>query len=648
LRSDRSNRAAAQRRSAGAPRILRRRALALVPVAAIAAVAIVPSAFAAATKTHGTLVNGSLPPVGTPAKGGDITVGQSTGQTPTDIFPMVPAATCSTATFQLVNSLYQPLYSGPAGARPTVNYAESVADAPVYSDNDKTVTIKIKPGQKWSDGKPVDAADVIFFLDLLKAGLKESAANWCQYAPGTLPDNVKSWSTKGADTVVLHLTHSVNPNWFTLNNLQDTAAGVFPLPAQDWNIAATGGKHLDYTKPANAKAIFNYLNKQGSSIATFASNPLWKVVDGPFSLKDFSATNSSYDMVPNPSYSQKDKPKESEVSFQTFTSSTAELNALESGSLDIGNLDAGTQLGAIPRLKDDGYSVFGSPSWGWFGGIINFKDTTDHFNKLIVQPYIKAALAELVDQSAILSGVYHGYAVPAYSPVPLAPSSPFVPNSVVKPAYPYSPKKAVATLKAHGWKVVPGGQTVCAKAGTAKDECGAGIPAGTPFKFVWANVPESVASTGVLESEVFSSEAKKAAGINIDLVTKTFNFLISNYSDANPAAAKYTNDWAVNNFGGISTDYYPTQYGTETPGGSLNDGDYNDPTANKLMKASVTSNSSKAIVKEVKYFGKNYPVFYMPVQDWIMAISKNVGGPTDSFLEMSYQVYPMQDFYTVK
>jgi peptide/nickel transport system substrate-binding protein len=165
---------------------------------------------------------------------------------------------------------------------------------------------------------------------------------------------------------------------------------------------------------------------------------------------------------------------------------------------------------------------------------------------------------------------------------------------------------------------------------------------------VWANVPEAVASTGVLESEVFSSEAKKAAGINIDLVTKTFNFLIENYNNANPAAAKYTNDWGVNNYGGVSTDYYPTQYGLETPGGSLNSGSYNDPTANKLMKASVSTSSQKAIIKEVGYFGKNYPVFYMPVQDWIMAISKKVGGPADSFLENSYQVYPMQDFYTVK
>ncbi len=65
-------------------------------------------------------------------------------------------------------------------------------------------------------------------------------------------------------------------------------------------------------------------------------------------------------------------------------------------------------------------------------------------------------------------------------------------------------------------------------------------------------------TTGALESEALASEAKAAAGINIQLQTKTFNFLISNYNDANPAAAKYTNDWGVNNYGGLFTDFYPT------------------------------------------------------------------------------------------
>ena len=152
------------------------------------------------------------------------------------------------------------------------------------------------------------------------------------------------------------------------------------------------------------------------------------------------------------------------------------------------------------------------------------------------------------------------------------------------------PATAVSLLKAHGWKVVPGGSTTCQKAGTASNECGAGIPVGTPISFVWANLPQSESTTGGLESEAVSSEAKSAAGITITLVTKTFNFLTANYNNQNPAATKYTNDWGVNNYGGIYQDYYPTQQGITAPeNAGLNLGAYSDPTANTLVEQSVSA-----------------------------------------------------------
>ncbi|HEX3801755.1 MAG TPA: ABC transporter substrate-binding protein [Solirubrobacteraceae bacterium] len=603
-----------------------------------------------ASKNYGTIISGSVPAVGKPSNGGTISVGQITGQTPTDIFPMIDGATCSTQTFYFVSNQYVPLYYGPTGAKPAIDPSLSAADTPQYSDGDKTVTINLKPGLKWSDGKPVDAEDVIFYLDLLKAAVKESPANWCQYSPGEIPDNVASWTTKGKDTVVLHLKTAVNPNWFTANQLQDTNGGVYPMPSQDWNVDSAGGAHItDWaTNPTDAKKVYDYLHKQGASVATFASNPLWKVVDGPFKLKDYSATNNSYDLVPNPTYGLSPKPRMADVSFQTYTSSTAMLNAMESGSLDIGQIDSGTQLGSIPTLKRKGYSVFGGPGWGWFGGFINFKDTTDDFDKIVAQPYIRGVFAELVDQASIIKDVYHNWAVPAYGPVSTAPTSPYVNPAIVKATYPYNPSKAVSTLKAHGWTVKPGGQTTCAKPGTATNECGAGIPAGTPIKFVWANVPYSTASTGVLESQVFASEAKKAAGIDVQLVTKTFNFLTANYNNQNPAAAKYVNDWGVNNYGGIFTDYYPTQDGLMNPGGALNMGSFDDPVANKLMHASTSSPSAKAISDEVAYFGKSYPVFYMPDYDYITAVSNKVGGAAQFFLEMTQQQIDPQGLYVNK
>jgi peptide/nickel transport system substrate-binding protein len=658
MRFDRSQRSA-RGQGAGSTRGRSARRLS-VAVTAAAASALVISACggsssgnSAANKSnvnYGTKIAGTLPTAGEPVKGGGgaISISQLTGETPTDIFPIVDGQSCSTQTANFISHFYIPLYYGPDGARPQIDYTQGAAEPPVYTNGDKTVTIKIKPGLKWSDGKPVTAQDLLFDYDLLDAGVKESPANYCQYSPGQLPDNVASVSTKGANTFVMNLKSKVNTNWFTTNQLQVTILGLYPIPSKDWNIAAAGGPHLDYTNPDNAKKIFDFLLKQGESPSTFGTNPLWKVVDGPFKLKDFSATNGSFDMVPNPTYGLEPKATLKQVSVNTYSGYPAVLNALKSGSLDVGRVDASSQLGAIPGLEKDGFSVFGTPSWGWYGGILNFKDTTNSFDKIIAQPYIKAVLAELENQPAWIKGIYHGYAVPAYGPVASAPFSSLSPKSAAETPYPYNPKKAAESLRSHGWNVKPGGLTTCAKPGTSATECGAGIPAGTKFEFTWANVPKGTAPAGVLQSQAFASEAEQAAGIKVDFVTKSFNFLTANYNNQNPAATKYTNDWAVNNFGGIGLDYNPTQTGVENPDSGLNMGDYNDPIANKLMHDSVTSSSADAVKAEVAYFIKNYPVLYGPDEDYIAAVSKRIGGNTNSFLVLGYQQDQPQFWYIKK
>jgi peptide/nickel transport system substrate-binding protein len=626
----------------------------MVVVAAIAAVVVSVTGAGSAKNTaktaassiqahpvaeYGTLVSGTVPKNGTPASGGTIVAGQLTGQTPTDIFPIINGATCSTDTFQFVADQYIPLYYGPKGGTPAIDSTLGAAEPAKFSDSDKTVTITIKPGLKWSDGKPVTGEDVAFDYYLLLAASKASPANFCQYASPTLfPFNVKSVSYKGA-TVTMHLKSSVNPTWFIDNQLQDTNGGMYPLPSQDWNVTKSGQHVNDWaTNPKDALSIYeNLSNTNGAdSPKQFATSPFWKVVDGGFKLQSFNTTNDSYVLTPNPSYGLKPKPN---FTFEenTFTSSTALVDAMESGSVEIGQIDAGTQLPVIPTLTAKGFSVFGAPEWGWFGGFFNFKDTTDDFNKVVAQPYIRGVFAELTNETEIANDIYHGWAVPAYGPVASAPKSPYLTAASTKANYPYNPSKAVATLKAHGWSVKPGGETTCAKPGTGASECGAGIPKGTPIKFVWANQPESASATGVLESYAFGSEAKKAAGIDVTFQTKTFDFLTQNYNNQNPAAKKYQSDWGVNNYGGINSDYYPTQEGVMNTTGALNMGAYADPKANALMEKSTTSPSLSAIQAEVKYFAQQMPVLYMPVQDWITAVSNKVGGTTGGFMQMTQQ-----------
>ena len=385
-------------------------------------------------------------------------------------------------------------------------------------------------------------------------------------------------------------------------------------------------------------------------MAKFGSDPLWKTVSGPFKLKSFSATNSSYVLEPNATYSGSPKANAT-VDVNTFTSTTAALNALKQGSLDIDFGADASEIAQIQSLKSQGIDLFGSPSWGWFGAQYNYLDTTNHFNKVIAQSYVRQALASLQDEPAIIKGVYKGAAVTAYGPTPSSPTSPYAPADATTASYPFDPSAAAKLLSDHGWKVVPNGQTTCAKAGTGAGECGAGIPKGTPLKFVWANRPQSDAPAAVLSSEAIASQAKKSAGIDIELQTKTFNFLVSNYNNANPASKKYVNDWGVNNYGGINENYYPTQDGVMNhPGTGLNIGSYNDPKANQLINASVFGKSASDVKDEADYFQKQAAVLYGPDADYLVAVNSKKVASTDpaGWLTMSYQQPEPQYWYAVK
>jgi peptide/nickel transport system substrate-binding protein len=588
---------------------------------------------------------GKLPPVGTPSQGGTITVGQTTGSTPTYIFPIIPSASSSAYTSGFISELFLPLYAGPMGDTPTIDYGKSLASKPTFSDGDKTVTIQMKKGYKWANGEPVDAADVVFTTDLMRAAVKANASNWSQFTPGQFPVSVVSATAPSQYTVQFKLDKAYNPSYFLNNQIQDTD-NFTPMPSTAWNIAAAGGPHLDYTNPANALMIYNYLSKAGGQIASFATSPLWTDVDGPFKLKDFNTTNSSYDLVANPSYGGT-KPHLAKISVQTYTSITAQLNALKTGSLDLAGIDF-SQIAQIPALKAQGYSVFGYPPFGWFGAVINFKDTTNHFDKIISQLYVRQAFAYLEDQPAYVKGIFKDAAVASYGPVPPVPSTPFTPADAKTAPYPYNPSMAAKILRAHGWKVVPNGQTTCQKAGTAADECGAGIPAGTPISFTWFSIPSSESPASGLESESFASIAKQAAGINIQLETKTFNFLIANYNDTDPADAKNVNDWGVNNYGGFSYDFYPSSESIFNTGGDFNSGDYSDPKADQLMHNSVYGSNPNAVTAEASYLTKSIPILFTPNSDYIFAVSKRVAGPNSAFLAMTELAFYFEDLYLNK
>jgi len=573
----------------------------------------------------------------TAGQAGVITWAMSPGAGPNWIFPVTPAAANSVYNiFSFQWNMWRPLYWTDNGTEPAVNPAMSIAAKPVYSNGDKTVTIKLKSSYRWSDGTAVSAKDILFFIDLVKAGLKESPANWAGYAPGFFPDNLVGTSQPNATTLKLTLNAPVNPSWFT----EDYLGQVVPLPAHAWARTSARGPILaDWAaNPADAKKIFNYLTAASKSAGTYASNPIWRTVDGPYRLSAFNATTGAFTMAPNAAYGGPHASPMPKFHGVPFSSDAAEFNALRTGSVDIGYVGQNN----VPQLRQLGsYDHFGAPDFGMEFAAYNYKDATGSFDRIASQLYFRQAMAHLQDQQGWISNFMHGAGAPAYGPIPAVPASPYLPAVARTNPYPFSVAAAVKLLKAHGWTVHPGGTDTCSRPGAAATECGAGIAAGTKLAFNY--IYNSDSGTISQETKDLASKASQA-GIKIHPSASNFNYMISNYLD--PYAPANENKWAMMDFGGETDSAYPTTFSLFNTNGPNQIGDYSNPAADKLIHASITSRNPAAVKNEAAFLTRNQPVLFQPNSDYTWAWKKSISGPAASFRSLT-QYYVDPEFWSV-
>jgi peptide/nickel transport system substrate-binding protein len=614
--------------------------LALVGGTALAACGTSKSSGVAAAKGYG-----SIPaPSSKKAAGGTVTFGMAAGATPTYIFPITPGADLSVYTASFFEALmYRPLWWTPVGHELAINYPLSLAGPPVYSNGNKTITINLNHDYKWSNGESVDAQDVVFFTKLLEAAVTLSPANFGDYTPGLFPSNVSSITATSQYQVKITLTKAYNPSYTTYDQL----AVITPLPLA-WdvtkfgNAADSGGCLTDSAadKWKKCEAVYTYLSSQATKLATYATNPLWQVVDGPWKLAAFNPSTDANTFVPNTAYTGPNKPTISKFQEVAFTSDTAEYAALRSGALDVGLVPA-DDYPTIPALKKLGYVAFGYPDFGWDYMVFNFKDTASDWNNIVGQLYVRQALAHLVDSPGYIKSIDYGYAVASSGTVPPEPASPYSPANATTDLYPYSVASAKSVLAAHGWKIVGGVQT-CESPGTGAADCGSGIPAGTKLTISLIYNSGSPAITS--EDTAFASAAK-AAGIPVTLKGDTFTTIIADYDD--PAAPSNDNKWEMEDFGGFSEDIYPTTEDIFNTTGSFNIGGYSSPQANALINASVFGTNPLAVKNEASYLAVNLPALFQPEADHVYAWTSKLSGPQSSFWELAqFSLNPEEWYFT--
>lgn len=625
-----------------------RSALSLVGAVAVGALLL---AACSSTSSSTSSAKAAVPTGGTKVTGGVVTFAEPPSATPNYIFPFM------TSQYDTVNNvsqlqylLYRPLYmfASPQSTSAALDPTLSLASPPTYNSTDTKATIDMK-SYKWSDGEPVSASDVLFFMNMLHA----EKANWYSYVPGLFPDNVTSVTVSSPTQLTLSFNRAYNPTWMTYNELSQ----ITPFP-KAWDITATGGApgsggcstgaYGSASTDAACVKVYKYLTGQASTVATYATNPLWATVDGPFKLTSFS-TSGAVTMVPNPDYSGPQKATISEFEELPYTTSAAEYDALLGGKLDIGflphaDITANTTnaLSAGPNNPRLSGSFYMSPQvlFGYNYAVYKFDSTGDSgaAGPIFSQLYFRQAMQDLVDQPLMISKILHGYGVPTYGPVPVLPPNNYVDSYEKTNPYPYDPTKAIALLKAHGWKVTPGGTDTCVKPGSATDECGPGVPAGAAMNFTFAY------ATGITwQKEVVAVEqsAWSKAGIHITLSPATFNTVVGDYAPPCTSSAPCTGQ--IGWWGGgweYSPDYYPSGELLFTTNAANNSGNYHSTEANKLIAA--TNDTSANLDQYQNYLAQQLPSLWEPNADYqLTEVADNLRGvaPQNPFAVLLPEYY---------
>ena len=354
----------------------------------------------------GTLaaVSGSLTTSASAASSGtDITYALPPAVVPNYIFPVMGSAYYSNVNlYQFQSELFRPLYWFGQGTAPSFNEKLSLALPPVYSNAGKTVTIKLKK-YNWSDGKPVTADDVLFFMQMLKA----EKSIWPVYVPGEFPDNVTAMSAPNASTVVFTLNSGVLDELVPLQRAEPDHPAAVARVGQDVGELAPSATPTRRRRPVR-RSVWNYLTAQAKSPTTYATNPLWQIVDGPFKLKSFSTTGLTV-FVPNPKYSGPTKADYAELTLEPFTTDAAEFNALRAGTLDYGYVPP-EDSSQIPLLKSDGYST--NPWIGWSINYFPMNMNNPTVGPIFRQLYFRQAFQEMVNQPTDIKKALYGYGYP--------------------------------------------------------------------------------------------------------------------------------------------------------------------------------------------------------------------------------------------
>jgi peptide/nickel transport system substrate-binding protein len=274
-----------------------------------------------------------------------------------------------------------------------------LASSYAWSNGNRTLTFTIRPGVKWSDGKPFTAADVLFTFQLLK---KYSALD-------------------------------LNADWSVLSNVTQKGNKVV----------------FDFKTPA--VPYFYYIADQTPIVAKH----IWASIKNPTTYKDphpigtgpYKMSSCSPQVIKytkNSSYWQKGLPKIDTVYYPAFTSNEPANQQLASGQAQWGSQ-------FIPNIKNF-YLSKSSDNHIWFPPVVNVCIYINQKDPVLSNLAVRKAMAYGIDRAKVASIGEYGYEPASNQTGIVTPTfSSWLDQGLAKQVT-YDPAKAVSILQAAGFK----------------------------------------------------------------------------------------------------------------------------------------------------------------------------------------------------
>jgi peptide/nickel transport system substrate-binding protein len=279
-------------------------------------------------------------------------------------------------------------------------------------------TFHTQPNAKWSDGKPLTAADVAWNYTTILKYQNGATANSAGYVA-----HMKSATAPDATTVVLTYKQPVA-------NVLSQVQQVPILPEHIWAKYATG----------NGKALTRFSN--GAPI----------VSGGTFILDKYTPKQIAL-FKRNPNY-YGPKPHIDGFGLQFFGTTDAMITAFKSKQLDAVESVPPTSVAA---LKAAHFVVRATPSMNFDDFIINANPQQDPGHKELLNPLLRQAFDAAVNRQAIVKTSLLGYGEPGSSII--GPASGHWYDPAIKPTA-FSLAKANQLLDQAGYKMGPNGLRV--------------------------------------------------------------------------------------------------------------------------------------------------------------------------------------------